>query len=204
LPSVAAAPIDTESRGEPLPAARKLRWPRYAIVVAGLALALAAYEHFLAQPSLAPISQAPDTATVTVPVTAPLDQTPAPAPTSAVPTGGEGGGRDAVAGAVPDTAAGPGLASAVIVGGERSASLSTGKGEILLNFDGDSWVEVRDQGGNPIFSQLNRRGTEQRVTGTPPLVVVIGNARGVRLTYNDRRIDLDPHTRNAVARVTLE
>ena len=55
-----------------------------------------------------------------------------------------------------------------------------------------------------IFSQLNRRGTEERVTGTPPLSLVVGNAHGVRLTYDDQPVDLAPHTKVDVARLTLE
>ncbi len=35
------------------------------------------------------------------------------------------------------------------------------------------------------------------------LSVVIGNAADVRLTYNDREVDLEPHTRVSVARLTL-
>jgi hypothetical protein len=33
---------------------------------------------------------------------------------------------------------------------------------------------------------------------------VIGNAHGVRLTYDDRAVDLERHTKTDVARMTLE
>jgi cytoskeleton protein RodZ len=36
------------------------------------------------------------------------------------------------------------------------------------------------------------------------LSVVVGNTAGVQLTYNDRPVDLEPHTRAGVARLTLE
>ena len=196
-----APPIDARPRGEPLPAARKLRWPRYAIGVVGLALALAAYEYFLAQPSPVATTRAPDSVTVTVPA-APF--APSPAPARTVPAGAEGIGRDPVAGVVPDTTQGSGLAPAAVVGGQGSTPPAPGRAEILLNFNGDSWVEIRDQSGGVIFSQLNRRGAEHKVAGTPPLVVVVGNATAVRLTYNDRRVELDPYTKHNVARLTLE
>ena len=63
---------------------------------------------------------------------------------------------------------------------------------------------MRDRNERILFSQLNPAGTEQRVQGRPPFSLVVGNARGVRLSYNGRAIDLAPHTRVEVARLTLE
>jgi cytoskeleton protein RodZ len=71
-------------------------------------------------------------------------------------------------------------------------------------FDQESWVEVTDRSGNTVFAQLNPAGARRKVTGQPPLSVVVGNAAGVRLSYNDREVDLSPHTRVDVARLTLE
>ena len=71
-------------------------------------------------------------------------------------------------------------------------------------FEIPSWVEVRDRNDRVLFSQLNPPGTEQQVQGRLPLSVVVGNARGVRLTYNGQPFDLAPHTRVEVARFTLE
>jgi cytoskeleton protein RodZ len=51
---------------------------------------------------------------------------------------------------------------------------------------------------------LNPRGTEQRVNGRPPLAVVVGNAHGVRLTYDERPVNLSLHTKVDVARLTLQ
>ena len=42
------------------------------------------------------------------------------------------------------------------------------------------------------------------MTGTPPFKVTVGNARGVRLKYEDKPVDLAPHTGVTVARVTLK
>ncbi len=71
-------------------------------------------------------------------------------------------------------------------------------------FEGESWVEVKDGSGTTIYSRLNTPGTERVVRGTPPLTVVVGNAHGVKLMYQDRVVDLEPHTRVDVARITLE
>lgn len=71
-------------------------------------------------------------------------------------------------------------------------------------FDGDAWVEVKDKGGKVIFYQLNAKGSQQSVRGTPPFSLVIGNASHVRLTYNGKPVDLAPHIKVDVARLTIE
>lgn len=77
-------------------------------------------------------------------------------------------------------------------------------GVLRMVFDQESWVEVMDGSGSVIFAQLNPAGARRKVTGAPPLSVVVGNAAGVRLSYNDRDVDLTPHTRVDVARLTLK
>ena len=75
---------------------------------------------------------------------------------------------------------------------------------IRFTFQGDSWVEVRDQSEKPIFAQLNVAGSEQVVEGKPPFSLVIGNAAKVRIAYNGKPVDLAPHVKVNVARFTLE
>ena len=75
---------------------------------------------------------------------------------------------------------------------------------LRLRFKGESWVEVRDAQGKVLLSRLNLRGTEAEVAGRPPLSVIIGNAPEVQVIYNERAFPLEPHTRVAVARFTVE
>jgi cytoskeleton protein RodZ len=81
---------------------------------------------------------------------------------------------------------------------------SPGEGRIRLEFDSESWVEIKEQGGRTLMSQLNSPGTRAVIVGRPPLSLVIGNAAAVRLTYNDKPVDLKPHIQIEVARMTLE
>lgn len=81
---------------------------------------------------------------------------------------------------------------------------TSGGGVIRMVFDQESWVEIKDGNGNTIFGQLMSAGSRRSVTGEPPLSVVIGNADGVQLSYQAKVIDLAPHTRVNVARLTLE
>ena len=75
---------------------------------------------------------------------------------------------------------------------------------IEMVFNAESWVEIRDAEGRIVFSQLNAAGTRRKVEGVSPFSLVIGNAAGVKLRYNDAEIDLTPYTRTDVARLTLK
>ena len=84
------------------------------------------------------------------------------------------------------------------------AAEPSGRVTVRMIFEQDSWVEIKDRTGNTIFGQLNSAGSRRNVSGEPPLSVVVGNAAGVRLFQGDKNIDLAPHTRVDVARLTLE
>lgn len=80
-----------------------------------------------------------------------------------------------------------------------------GRAKLLaLRFERDSWVEIKQGNGKILMSQLNRGGTEQTVEGLPPFELIIGNAPSVRLVYNNTPVDLRPHLKVDVARLTLE
>jgi len=78
-----------------------------------------------------------------------------------------------------------------------------GEGRLRLEFSGESWVEIRDKDGKMLMSQLNPVGSRRIVSGPAPLSLVIGNAANVRLTYNDKPIDLKPYIQIEVARLIL-
>ena len=74
----------------------------------------------------------------------------------------------------------------------------------LLQFQRDSWVQIKQADGRILLSQMNRGGTEQQLDGRPPFDVVIGNAPAVRLVYKGQPFDLKPHYKVDVARLVLE
>lgn len=84
------------------------------------------------------------------------------------------------------------------------AATAEGNRRILLKFERDAWVQIKGQDGKTLLSQLNPAGSEQAVEGRPPFSLIIGNAQHVRLSYEDRQIDLAPHVKVEVARFTLE
>jgi len=140
-------------------------------------------------PDSQPTAQASASAT-------PAEAIPSPGPSASASPGAaandslRAGAREAVEGAA--------------VAKPKVLVTGSGSNQIRMIFDDESWVEVRDGSGETIFSRLNEPGTERLIRGLPPFVVVVGNAHAVRLLYQGKPIDLGPHTRVDVARVTLE
>lgn len=79
-----------------------------------------------------------------------------------------------------------------------------GEATIKLAFEGESWVQVRDQSGKTIYSKLNKAGSEEVIQGKAPFSIIVGNAPEVQLTYNDKPIDLTAYAKVRVARLKLQ
>ncbi len=99
----------------------------------------------------------------------------------------------------------PSVASPVQAAGSAAPASPAGTGGALeLRFEGESWFEVRNAAGEIVATGIGRPGEVRSVRGTPPFALVIGNARDVRVTHNGRAVDLAPHTRVSVARLTVQ
>lgn len=67
-----------------------------------------------------------------------------------------------------------------------------------------SWVELTESlSGRKLFARLVSAGERIELSGMPPFEAVIGNADGVRIEVAGRLLDLVPHVRNNVARLTV-
>lgn len=75
---------------------------------------------------------------------------------------------------------------------------------LRVEFDDRSWIEIRDATQKIVYVGEYPAGTRQNVEGKAPFQVWIGKASGVRLFMGERSIDLKPHTREEVARFSLE
>lgn len=87
---------------------------------------------------------------------------------------------------------------------DAAAVPMTGTAALKIVFTKESWVEVRDRRGNVIHSQRGQVGSSKEIDGAGPLSLVIGYAPGVSLVYRGQAVDLTPHTKGDVARLTLE
>ena len=81
--------------------------------------------------------------------------------------------------------------------------VATGPNRLVVRCEEEAWLEVRDSAGRVLVSSLQPAGAERVLRTRPPLALVIGNASHVQVTFNDRPIDLKPHTRVEVARLTV-
>ena len=67
-----------------------------------------------------------------------------------------------------------------------------------------SWMQAKDKSGKVVFEKMLAAGSTETFEGEAPLSVWIGNAKGTRLTFLDKPVDLTASTKNNVARLTLE
>lgn len=67
-----------------------------------------------------------------------------------------------------------------------------------------TWVRVTDKTGAVVYEKMLQPNSQDGFNGLPPFKVLIGNAKGTKLTFLGQEVDLTDKTRNNVARVTLE
>ena len=79
-----------------------------------------------------------------------------------------------------------------------------GTRRIKLQFARESWVQIRGPTGKVLTSELNAAGTERVIEGRAPFELIIGNAQHVRVRIDDKDVDLTPHIKIDVARLTLQ
>ncbi|HED17305.1 MAG TPA: helix-turn-helix domain-containing protein [Gammaproteobacteria bacterium] len=79
-----------------------------------------------------------------------------------------------------------------------------GQLRLSLAFDGSSWVEVHDADNKRLLMRLARAGSRYNISGKPPLRVLLGNARVVRLMVNDKAFSHQAYIRGKVARFDIQ
>jgi cytoskeleton protein RodZ len=208
VPSEPPRPISISSANIPISDGSRRPWILYLLGSLLIAVLLGVWLYAQQRPGIStpnttsvPIAEAPEStnpATVeSLPVPAlPLaermgEQLPADESTAATATEVSPAAENAAVAPPPDGAAG-------------SAAAIPGTGRLELAFSDTSWVSVLDGNNQEILNKIKPAGSREVVEGKPPFKLVIGNAAGSTLTYNGKSVDLEPHTRLNVARVTLE
>ena len=78
-------------------------------------------------------------------------------------------------------------------------------GQLIFEFKGRCWAEVRDVTGKAHIIGEKRAGYRRVIeSNLGPFKVTLGDVRMVELTLNGEPYDLSPHTKGNVARFTLE
>jgi cytoskeleton protein RodZ len=132
----------------------------------------------------------------------PADRPGAVSPSAATPV--PGASPVASSSAMPATVVAPASPAAGATAPVSEPSAAGGANHITLSFSGESWVEMRDGAGKKIYAKLNAPGTVEQIDVRPPVSLVIGNARDVKVSFNGQDVDLSPHIRVSVARLTLD
>ncbi|MBI2306190.1 MAG: helix-turn-helix domain-containing protein [Rhodocyclales bacterium] len=176
----------------------------YAAVLAGLVLvAVAVVAYYVVPPDLWQTKPLEEPAAAST-APAPLFPPGGPAQLAAEAAAGPALATPAAAAqeSVPSTAA-PAAAGAAPAG-EAPLAAAASTGALKLKFTQPSWVEIRDRSGQIVFSQLNPAGSERTVDGQPPFALVVGNAAHVTVSYKGREVELQPRSKDDVARITVE
>ena len=84
------------------------------------------------------------------------------------------------------------------------AALGPNEALLMMAFDKDCWVEIKDGNGKMVLSDLYASGSTIEQVVTAPIEILLGRSSGVtQMTFNGEVIDLKPHTRKDIARLTL-
>jgi cytoskeleton protein RodZ len=81
--------------------------------------------------------------------------------------------------------------------------LPDGQQVLRVSTSADTWVEILDGDGAHLEMDLIRADESRQYDGNPPFRILIGRASAVRLQLDGEEVDLAPHTRGNVARMTL-
>jgi len=86
---------------------------------------------------------------------------------------------------------------------EPSRGLSGGFQILQVSTSADTWVEIQDADGQQIEMDLIRAGESRNYSGKSPFRILLGRASAVEVRLDDQLVDLAPHTRGNVARMSL-
>ncbi|HAQ69361.1 MAG TPA: hypothetical protein DCR48_00150 [Flavobacteriales bacterium] len=75
---------------------------------------------------------------------------------------------------------------------------------LVMVFNKDCWVEIKDGRGKMVVADLYSSGSKIEQLVVSPIEVLLGRSSGVtKMMFHGETIDLKPHTRKDIARLTL-
>jgi cytoskeleton protein RodZ len=84
------------------------------------------------------------------------------------------------------------------------AAVAGGKDRLVFDFAQDAWIEVKDKNGKVVVTKLGKAGSREEFEVAPPMAVVIGNARSVKLERNGQPVDFGLTGKMTIARLKFE
>ena len=188
LPTSEVRPPEDTGAAMPQPGERRLSaWVAAAIVLVVIAASLIAWP--LVSPDSVP----------SLPRELPVGKSEAPAAQAAIQPP-----QVKIEPAAPPAATGAATVPGVAVVAPEAAVLPPDMRQLVLTFSDKSWVEIKDGSQRVVLSGEFPGGDRQVASGKPPFQLWVGRASAVRVQDGDREIDLKPHARDEVARLTVD
>jgi cytoskeleton protein RodZ len=196
-------PLRAQHYEGPMPEPRSGRariWLTVFLVLLLVVLGAAAYEYWRtrgASPDVAPAGKLLDPLPGAASSSAPSAPSTAAEPVPLAPE------RlvDSAPAAVDANSAAPPVAAPQAAEVPPAAAARSG---LRIRFLEDAWVEVRAKDGKVLLSGTGQAGSERAVDAPLPLELVVGNASGVRITYNQQPVDVEARAARNIARFTLQ
>lgn len=82
--------------------------------------------------------------------------------------------------------------------------LMDGAHRLVVETSADSWVEIIEGDGQLLEQDLLRGGERRQYQGQGPFSISLGRSSAVRLSLDGQGVDLQPYTRDDVARLLLD
>ena len=79
-----------------------------------------------------------------------------------------------------------------------------GIAKLEFNATQETWVNIIDATGREVYSKIIFAGSRESLNVATPIKVTVGNAGGTTMSMNGKPIELAPHSRYNVARLTLD
>ena len=94
--------------------------------------------------------------------------------------------------------------AAVVVASTGSSPPLPAAADLVFQFSGNCWVQVKDATGKVLLAELGRAGAQAQVSGgVPPYQVLVGNVKGVVITYHGAAVAFPAHSQQGVARLRI-
>jgi len=103
-----------------------------------------------------------------------------------------------------DSGAAPGAMATASMDTTDTTAPALAASSLVMNFDGECWVEVTDAAGKRLVYGLQKPQTSLSLDVPGPVSVLIGNADAVTLTRGGESVDVTSAARDGVARLRLE
>jgi cytoskeleton protein RodZ len=85
-----------------------------------------------------------------------------------------------------------------------SGSAAAGASVLTLNFNIDSWVEIKQADGKVLLYGIQKANTTANLDAAGEVQLTIGNAAKVELQYQGKPVALSPAPGSGIARITLK